>query len=68
MSKAFIIIGESAYDEVTDTPEPVYWSNDAGWVDRVLDASVFTEEEKDMSALPRGGKWLDVTAEMGEEA
>ena len=37
-----------------------YWSNKIGWIDEVLFADIFNQEEKETLNLPIGGEWLNL--------
>ena len=43
-------------DEDEDEGDPLYWSNEMGWVDKTL-ASRFDGKERDSLALPMHGEW-----------
>ena len=45
-----------------NSDEPVFWSNELGWVS-YDDATIFTEKERDELNLPEDGIWCsDVSA------
>lgn len=50
MTARWIIVG----------PSELLWSNDLGWVDRLIDADIFTDEDKAEYALPMYGYWKEI--------
>jgi hypothetical protein len=53
-NEGYVVISTTEKDDETD--EPLYWSNDDGWVD-LGSATRFSSEEKKKLDLPIGGKW-----------
>lgn len=51
----YVIYSEEERDD--ETNEPLYWSNELGWVD-ITDATKFTEDEKEVLTPPLSGKYI----------
>ena len=65
MMKQYLIVTAGEYDAERDTTEVLYWSNANGWASDLDLATVFDESEKELCSLPRDGKWIEVSQELG---
>jgi len=54
--KTFVIVSTS---EVNEEDKPLYWSNNAGWVD-LCNADEFSKKERNSLNLPIDGKWAEL--------
>ena len=53
---------KSAVEKDDESGEPLYWSNEDGWVSQGTE-TVFTDESKsEIQYLPLHGEWEQVTA------
>ena len=59
---------DEAEEERADAEsEPLYWSNEWGWVDKCM-ADLFTNEDKETLNLPIGGAWREYKNSLNGEA